>query len=234
MTNALVTGASRGLGLALVKELLNRGYGVIALDYTISTDLQALAVYDALEIHKCDITDTAAVQACAANTKFTALDLIINNAGVWLEKDRRFIEDPLFDYDIIFKEYDVNAVGVLRIAQAFMPLLLQGNRKVMLNVSSEAGSIGECHRECEYGYCMSKAAQNMASRILQRAYVDKGVKVYCFHPGWMVTPQGMAGAKDGEFPDQPPEETAVVMVDLAEGEPRDGMYYDVWGKEREW
>ncbi len=230
---ALVTGASQGLGLCLCKELLNRGYSVLALDLRISDELKALEGEN-LQIAECDISNDDAVRAAGEKFKGESLEIIFNNAGVWLDKDRRLLSDAEFSFENMTTQYQINAVGVLRIAREFMPKLLLGKNKVMVNMSSEAGSIGACRRKCEYGYCMSKAAQNMATKILTNDYSREGVKIYAVHPGWMMTPQGFAGAKGDMQPQQNPMDTARVFVDLAEGERRDGIYYDVDGNSFDW
>jgi NAD(P)-dependent dehydrogenase (short-subunit alcohol dehydrogenase family) len=71
--------------------------------------------------------------------------------------------------------YDINALGPVRVLAAAAPLLHKGS--VVLNVTSEAGSVGDCKRESEYGYCMSKAAENMASKIFSNEYRARGVRV---------------------------------------------------------
>jgi NAD(P)-dependent dehydrogenase (short-subunit alcohol dehydrogenase family) len=86
--------------------------------------------------------------------------------------------------------YQVNAVGPLIVVKYALPLLRKGQRKLIINFSSEAGSIGACWRKSEYAYCMSKAALNMASRILQNALKEEGFKVLALHPGWFSSDMG--------------------------------------------
>ena len=71
-----------------------------------------------------------------------------------------------------------------------LPLLRKGRKKLIVNFSSEAGSIGTCGRQSEYSYCMSKAALNMASQILQNAVKAEGIKVLALHPGWFSSDMG--------------------------------------------
>ncbi len=229
--SALVTGASQGLGLCLCNELLDRGYFVVALDFKISEELKSLES-DSLQIIKCDISRDRDVLNAKEICKAKKLDIIFNNAGIWLDKERKLLDDPFFEFDSFISQYQVNAVGVLRIAKAFMGCLLKGKQKVMLNISSEAGSIEECRRKCEYGYCMSKAAQNMATKILSNAY--ETVKFYAIHPGWMITPQGCAGATETAQPQQKPESSAKTLLDLAEGTPKEKIYYDINGNKLDW
>lgn len=230
----LVTGTSQGLGLAFCKELISRGYKVIALDLKRSNELLALEG-DMLQFVECDISDLESVKRAGKSADAETLDYIINNAGVWLEK-RKPLDDADFEqeYDAMRKMFEVNSLGVLRIVREFMPRLLKGKSKKVLNVSSEAGSIGSCWRKSEYGYCMSKAAQNMATKIMSNAYKADGVKFYAVHPGWLISPMGFASATDVDVPGDKPEYSAKVFVDLLEGENKEGIYYDFHGNEMPW
>ena len=231
---ALVTGAGQGLGLSFTKELLSRGYFVAALEFKVSDELRALEC-DNLQIIECDVSSPESVANAGKVMKAESLNLIINNAGIWLDRKRRRLLDPEFEFETMIKQYEVNALGVVRICREFMPKILASDgKKTVINLSSEAGSIGEGWRKGEFGYCMSKAAQNMATKMMHNDFAEQGVKLYAIHPGWMPTPQGCAGAEEGTWPEQHPDDSARVLVDMAEGEPREGLYYDIEGKEWEW
>ena len=167
---AIVTGASQGLGLNLVKEGIKRGYRVYALDLKISDDLNALESESCI-VYDCDITDDQSVEMCKRKIckNCGSIDILFNNAGIWLDVKRMTLDDPEFDFDAVFKQFNVNAVGMLKMSRAFIKLILNSEVKCMINISSEAGSIGDCWRKGEYGYCMSKAAQNMACAIMKIA-----------------------------------------------------------------
>ena len=75
-----------------------------------------------------------------------------------------------------------------------LPLIRKGKKKLIINVSSEAGSIQNAWRKSEYAYCMSKAALNMSSQILQNDLKDEGLKVVALHPGWFSSDMGGADA----------------------------------------
>ena len=93
--------------------------------------------------------------------------------------------------------------------QQFLPLLEKGEHKLILNISSEAGSIADCWRESEFAYSMSKAALNMQSKILQNHLKPRGFKILAVHPGWMRTDMGGADA------DISPDEAAEGIFNLA-------------------
>ena len=222
---AIVTGASQGLGLNLVKEGIKRGYRVYALDLKISDDLKALGSESCI-VYDCDITDDQSVEMCKRKIckNCGSIDILFNNAGIWLDVKRMTLDDPEFDFDAVFKQFNVNAVGMLKMSRAFIKLILNSEVKCMINISSEAGSIGDCWRKGEYGYCMSKAAQNMACAIMKNAYPD--ITFYSIHPGWMVTPQGMAGADENSKPTQNPADTAEILYDMAERKTSKYTYCD--------
>ncbi len=207
---ALVTGADRGLGLAIAAGLLEQGWRVFAGQYMPDwPDLRTLAgsFPAALQIVPLDVASIdsvrAAAQAVAAATG--RVDLLINNAGVNSPTSPRTIREPQ-DYAEMQRLYDVNALGALRVAEAFLPLTEPSMLKRLCFVSSEAGSIGRAERTSWYGYCMSKAALNMATRILFNHLRPEGYTFRVYHPGWVRSYIG--GAKNTQA-DLEPEQAAV-------------------------
>ena len=181
-----ITGAARGLGLAMTRQLLDRGCRVSVLvrkDSDGLRDLQSRSG-ERLSIHLGDVTDEASIRQTFADVaeRLGHLDVIINNAVIYLDGSRPTLEDA--DLSICARTFEVNAVGPLRVVQHGLPLLRKGSRKLIVNVSSEAGSIGDCGRKTEYAYCMSKSALNMGSKLLQNYLAPEGIKVLALHPGW--------------------------------------------------
>lgn len=185
-----ITGANRGLGFALAKELLSRGFfvfaGVRAGD---SPELEELKTDypDKVEIVRIDVTDYGMIgQAKAAVEGRTAkLDWLINNAAN-LGNVEATAADPL-DIEDMMNTYNTNTLGPLRVANAFLSLLLKGESKLIVNISSEAGSIADCQRTNNFGYCMSKAALNMQSVLVHNQLRELGGGVLVLHPGWVQT-----------------------------------------------
>lgn len=208
--HAFVTGADRGLGLALCAGLLRQGWRVFAgqhlPDWRELADL-ARQFPDRLHLIRLDVTSVesarAAAQAVAALTDH--LDLLINNAGVNTPTKESPIREAQ-DYDEMKRLYDVNALGSLRAVEALLPLMEQGTLKRLGFVSSEAGSIGRAQRQAWYGYCMSKAALNMATRLLFNYLHPDGYTFRVYHPGWIKS--YISGSK-GTVGDMEPEEAAV-------------------------
>lgn len=182
----LITGAARGLGLAMAKRLLEQGCQVSALVRAPSGALEEQRARhgERLGVYLADVGDERSIQAAleAVAQRVDALDLIINNAVIYLDGERPTIEDA--DLSICARTFDINSVGPLRVVKHGLALLREGRRKLIVNVSSEAGSIGACWRKAEYAYSMSKAALNMGSKLLQNYLEPEGIRVLALHPGW--------------------------------------------------
>jgi NAD(P)-dependent dehydrogenase (short-subunit alcohol dehydrogenase family) len=229
-----ITGADKGLGFSLAAKFLREGFQVFAGKYATADNLQRLRGQSskALTIVPLDVTDMDTIRrAAAAVSKHTAaLDILINNAGIHLEDS----ETPLEQLDLtdhhLQQTMEVNAFGPLRVTQQFLPLLDQGQRKLIVNVSSEAGSIAECQREQEYAYCMSKTALNMQSKILQNYLGPRGYKVLAIHPGWMRTDMG--GPQAAIHPDEAAE--GIFELATKSWKPDDPIYMNYDGSVRQW
>ena len=232
---AIITGAGRGLGLELTKRALLSGYHAIAITRHITPALSTLAEEPgSVTVLEADVTNPAHIERCRnfVEERFKSAEILINNAGVWLDVQRRELEDPDFDIDLCYREFDVNAMGTLRVTKAFLPLLRKSSAPVraLVNLSSDCGSYGpENARTGEYGYCMSKACVNMISNLINNALKDTDIKVFSVHPGWMQTEMGFA-APVAARPDVPPEDTAECIFRLIESAPkRDHVFCDRYG-----
>ncbi len=192
--NVLITGADAGLGLSLVKRFLQGGYKVFAGVYRSEADLEALLreYGEALVLIPLDVADMDSVRVAVrkVSEQTDALDIIINNAGIHLTNSQLSLEQLDLDDQHLQKTMEVNAFGPLRVIQQFLSLLENGEGKLILNISSEAGSIADCRRDRQFVYCMSKAALNMQSRMLQNYLAPRGFRVLAVHPGWMRTKMG--------------------------------------------
>lgn len=199
-----VTGADRGLGLALVKEYLGRGDRVFAGKYRKSWHLleELKEQYpDTLEIVELDVRSDESVAAAAAKIleKTDKIDILINNAGVWLDHRTGTILEDELDCEAIMDQINVNALGALRVTHALIHAVLNSFDQLVVNVSSEAASMTECSRDSQFGYCMSKAALNMASCIVLNGIRKKGGAVINLHPGWMQSVIGEPADPDAPY-----------------------------------
>jgi len=213
--NIFISGANRGLGLSLAKLCLEAGNRVFAGARSPSAPLTALEAQYPGAMHRVviDVCSEESVRAAgeAVGRMAGRLDLIINNAAL-LYRENATNPIERIDLDAAAETLDVNAMGPLRVLKYFLPLLNAGPQKMVVNISSEAGSIADCQRDAWYAYCMSKAALNMASMILQNYLRGKGVKVLAVHPGWMRT---RMGGEDAKYDTQ---ESARAILELSERE----------------
>jgi NAD(P)-dependent dehydrogenase (short-subunit alcohol dehydrogenase family) len=196
-STALITGAGRGLGFALCEELLKRGWAVIAgVHAKVWPELEQLKARYSLQLTlvPMDISSTQSVRAAAQATgsAVSGIDLLVNNAGI-LPANMHDIRGQQ-DYAEILHTFDVNAVGALRVVEAFLPLMDQGSLKRLCFVSSDASSIARSGHTDWFGYCMSKSALNMATKILFNHLRRDGYTFRLYHPGWLRT--YMRGKKD--------------------------------------
>jgi NAD(P)-dependent dehydrogenase (short-subunit alcohol dehydrogenase family) len=177
MAYALVTGANRGIGLELTKQLKARGDDVIAVCRTSAPDLDELGVRVETGV---DVSDAALVAELAQRLKGTEIDLLINNAGILRGEslDR-------MNFDSIEQQFEVNALGPLRVTTALLPLLRK-NAKVAI-ITSRMGSMADNGSGGYYGYRMSKAAVNAAGVSLAHDLAGMGIAVGLFHPGMVAT-----------------------------------------------
>ena len=188
MPYALVTGCDHGLGPALVRGLVLRGYEVAACrlnpEEHLIDDL-AREYPGAIHVYPLDIASDESVRQLRGLLDMPSLDLLINCAGI-LGIMEEGPDEPL-DFDLMLKVINVNALGTLRVTTALLPLLETGTGKTVINISSEAGSIQDCWRRGWFGYCMSKSANNMQGALIHNTLRDMGGQVIQMHPGHVAT-----------------------------------------------
>jgi NAD(P)-dependent dehydrogenase (short-subunit alcohol dehydrogenase family) len=223
----VVTGANRGIGLEFVKQLTGRGEDVdaTAREPEDAPELQALVRPGVrLRIHRLDVVDDASVAAFAEQLPSGPVEVLINNAGVSGVKGSELI-DPA---DIL-RVFDVNAVGTLRVVRALLPRLREGKGKKIADITSQLGSIAEASGG-RYAYRLSKAALNMATRLLAEDLRGEGFRTVALHPGWVQTRMG------GPAAPVPPEQSIRGMLRLIDGltAEQSGRTYDFQGREIPW
>ena len=184
MSVVLVTGANRGIGLELVRQMLDQGHTVHATYRTSIGGLEALAC-SALHCHRMDVRNPDEV-ASVFETIATPLDVLINNAGV---ADGRWSSLTEIDFDIVSDVLEINAVAPVRVTQAALPLLVDGGGVVAM-ITSLMGSIEDCMSGRSYAYRASKTALNMFTTAMKNELQAQGVSVVLIHPGWVETDMG--------------------------------------------
>jgi NAD(P)-dependent dehydrogenase (short-subunit alcohol dehydrogenase family) len=205
---AVVTGADRGLGQGITARLLDEGWRVFAGQYMPEwTELDALAKAnpETLTCLPLDVANLETVQAAAETVRQATghVDLLINNAGVGSPTSPRKLGEEPQDYAEMHRLYDVNALGPLRMTEAFLPLMATSSLKRLCFVSSEAGSVSRAERTSWYGYCMSKSALNMAVRLMFNHLRPEGYTFRLYHPGWVRS--YMSGRKNPNAKLEPEE-----------------------------
>jgi len=179
----LLTGANRGIGLALTLELLGRGDQVIAAcrNPDQATALAALAGRGLRRV-TLDVSSVESVARLADQLGGEALDVVISNAGI--AEDLGGLR--AFDAAVWRRTYEVNVFGAVAVASAFLPNLLSGREKKLINISSAAGSLTNA-REDNPAYRSSKAALNMAMRCAAIELKAEGIAVAILSPGIVAT-----------------------------------------------
>lgn len=177
MKHAVVTGANRGIGLEFCRQLIEQGYSVTALCRRGAPELGALGCR---VVEGFDVTSQQALDGLATNLKPASVDLLINNAGV---ADNISLND--LDLGSMRFQFEVNALGPLRVTQALLPALKPGSKVAL--ITSRMGSIADNTSGGSYGYRMSKAALNAAGVSLAQDVAGQGVSVAILHPGYVRT-----------------------------------------------
>ena len=177
MKRAVVTGANRGIGLELCRQLPVQGYEVVAACRKTSKDLEQSG---ARIIAGIDVADDASIAGLARELKEKTIDLLINNAGILTSETLSNL-----DFDRMRRQFEVNALGPLRVTQALLPNLKEGSKVAI--ITSRVGSLADNRSGGYYGYRMSKAAVNMAGVNLALDLRPKGIALFLLHPGLVAT-----------------------------------------------
>jgi len=197
MGTALVTGANRGIGLALARHLAARGDRVIAVCRQASAELRAVAAQVEEGV---DVTSEEALAALAGRLADSALDLLVLNAGIMRADDFDSV-----NLASVRTQLEVNAVGPLAVVLALRKSLRRGTK--IAAITSRMGSIADNSSGGYYGYRMSKAALNAMAVSLAKDLGPAGIAVAVLHPGFVRTDlTGQQGALD-------PDEAARLLVE---------------------
>ncbi len=175
--NVVITGANRGIGLAMCKYFMAQGDKVFALCRNSSDELDALAVNVITEV---DVATDVGIANMLLALQSVDIDVLVCNAGILRDESLSHIE-----VNTIREQFEVNALAPLRVVTCLQAQLNTG-AKVAL-ITSRMGSIADNTSGGRYGYRMSKAALNAAGMSLSRDLASKGVAVGIYHPGYVQT-----------------------------------------------
>jgi NAD(P)-dependent dehydrogenase (short-subunit alcohol dehydrogenase family) len=195
VSNVVITGANRGIGLALATLYARRGDTVFACCRNPSSAdaLRALAATAAVRVLPLDVRDAGSVTALASALADTPVDVLINNAGVSggpLEEQTA----TQMDFDAWADAFDTNTMGPVRVLHALLPALKRAKEPKVMSVTSQLGALS-LDLALAFGYSASKAALNKFMRLAAGELSRDGIAVGLVHPGWVKTDMGGAGAQ---------------------------------------
>jgi NAD(P)-dependent dehydrogenase (short-subunit alcohol dehydrogenase family) len=223
--NHLITGANRGIGLELAKAIIARGDTVIGT-VRHGSDASELAACGA-KVIELDVADQASVDALgSALSNHAPVDVLINNAGV--SSELRTLEScTASEFARIFA---INAAGPVMVARAALASLERGSRRLIVNISSQLGSIRNNAGGSSYGYRASKAALNMLTVTMANELRPRGFTCVTMHPGWVRTRMG-----GDQAPLLPPQAAAMILAQIDSFTPADsGSFRNYDGSTLPW
>jgi NAD(P)-dependent dehydrogenase (short-subunit alcohol dehydrogenase family) len=204
---ALVTGANKGLGFEMSRQLAQEGLTVIIAARKLEAAVAAAAQLKSegleAEAIALDINDSAQIQSAAQEIqdRFGKLDVLINNAGVMLDGEWAISNASSISVDIIRKTFDTNFFALVEVTQALLPLILKSESGRIVNMASIEGSLtlhadpsSYIYDSKPFAYDASKAAVNSFTVHLAHELRNTPVKVNSAHPGWVKTELGGDGA----------------------------------------
>ena len=199
MKTILITGANRGIGLELVRQLTSPGNRILATcrNPELAVELQQLSrdSHDNIEVLPLDVDrETSIVQLSETlRDRGETINLLFNNAGIIDWRNMREI-----DAETMQQVYKINVIGAMLVLRAFVPHLKQAPEPMVINLSSRLGSIalrGRTELGGAIAYSASKAGLNMLTKQASIDLADDGISVIAISPGWVRTDMGGPKAK---------------------------------------
>lgn len=194
---AFVTGANRGIGLEVARQLAQKGMTVIMGTRILEKGLAAAEKLTEGEgrvmPYQLDVTDYKSIDQLAkwVEQEFGHLEILVNNAGILYDTWQRA---STADLNVVQEAYATNTLGAWRVCQALLPLIRQSQSGRIVNVSSGAGSLASMGAGTP-AYSTSKAALNAFTRLLAAELEGTGILVNAVCPGWVATEMGGAGGR---------------------------------------
>jgi NAD(P)-dependent dehydrogenase (short-subunit alcohol dehydrogenase family) len=194
--NILITGANRGIGLEMVKFSMEQGWSVFACcrNPHNAENLFNIAKLSngKISVHIADMQELGTLQALSYELRNDAIDILINNAGIYGCDKNKF---GSVDVESWLQAFQVNSIAPLKMVEAFSEQLLMGNRKLVACMSSKMGSMADNGYGNSYIYRSSKAALNAVVKSLSIDLKEQGIISVALHPGWVKTDMGGADAE---------------------------------------
>ncbi|SHF40536.1 NAD(P)-dependent dehydrogenase, short-chain alcohol dehydrogenase family [Seinonella peptonophila] len=189
---ALVTGGNRGIGYELVKQLALNGFKVILTSRDLEKGHKAALKCKESNLNvsflMLDIDNPESIHQAVSiiNERFGRLDVLINNAGVYLDRNKKLVD---IDPSILERTMATNFFGAYHVIRSFIPLMEKQGYGRIINVSSEYGSMGEMSYPGVGAYKLSKLALNGLTRLLA-AEIKGDIQINAVDPGWVSTDMG--------------------------------------------
>lgn len=192
MATYLITGANRGIGYEMTRQLLVQGHHVVATCRDLTNAKELASLSGKLDLYELDVCSESASKNLAAQLSGVTIDVLINNAGVMAK--RQSLED--MDCAEWMTSFEVNAIAPWRIAVDFTAHLRASEQPRLITLTSQMGSLERAGSD-RVAYRSSKAAANMAMRTLALEWKSFGITVCMLHPGWVRTDMGGSDAALG-------------------------------------
>ncbi|MCE4564597.1 SDR family NAD(P)-dependent oxidoreductase [Maribellus sp. CM-23] len=218
MKHAIITGSSRGIGLALTKVLIHRkDFKIIGSSTSGKHPIKA----NNFECYRLNLNDEKSIKKFVGNVQHLKIDYLFNNAGILVDSNG----DPKIDLKKLEQTFSVNLFGTMQLTELLIPHLTKNAH--IINISSGWGSFSEKNFDAfNPHYKMSKAALNMYTKLLSERLKSAGITVSAFDPGWVKTDMGGANA------DRTSEEVADELMDLMSKSETGKFWHQ--GSSREW
>lgn len=187
--NVLISGANRGIGLELVRQYLQDGWRVFAgcRQPEQAHKLNGLTAHGDLTVQPLDVTNEQQVRNLRHVVGDSAIDVMINNAGTYGQKGSSFGQTDAAAWEDAFR---INVIAVMRMMETFADAVAASQHRIIANMSSKMGSMGDNSSGGSYVYRSSKAALNAITVSAARDLGEHGIKVVALHPGWVRTDMG--------------------------------------------
>lgn len=225
MKNVIITGASRGIGLATAKKFLSEGWRVIGT----YNQTKILLENSNLETIKLDQGSPNSISQAIEQikTNYSQIDVLVNNAAILLDaKDETVILKK------VRQTFEVDLFGLVDFTERLLPLFKKGGH--IINIDSGYGSFSSpIDNKTSTSYRMAKAALNMYTRTLALRLKKQGILVSSLDPGWVQTDMGNAVASETEKPDRTPDQPADEIFQLTVNPVESGQFWRE-GKKRDW
>lgn len=196
MNTLLITGANRGIGLALTKQYFEAGWKIMATcrspENAIELSQLAATSNQKISIHPLDINNPLQIDNLKAVIGNDPIDILFNNAGLYGQLHDEFGQT---NHDLWLETFKTNTLGPMKMMETFVDNVAQSQCKIIANMSSKMGSMEDNGSGGCYGYRATKAALNAICKSAAIDLKTKGITVLILHPGWVLTDMGGSNAE---------------------------------------